>query len=56
MKEFKFEGKKYYFMGCIDDYSRFLLTLKLFEHCPTTKEITFVLQNLEIMQTKMKFQ
>jgi transposase InsO family protein len=46
LKEFKFEGKKYYFIVCIDDYSRFLLTLKLFEHCPTTKEITFVLQEL----------
>jgi transposase InsO family protein len=46
LKEFKFEGKKYYFVVCIDDYSRFLLTLKLFEHCPTTKDITFILQNL----------
>lgn len=25
MKEFKFEGKKYYFIVCIDDYSRDLL-------------------------------
>src|SRR3989344_5887087 len=46
LKEFKFEGKKYYFVVCIDDYSRFLLVLKLLNHCPTTKEITSLLQNL----------
>jgi transposase InsO family protein len=53
LKEFKFEGKKYYFVVCIDDYSRFLLTLKLFEHCPTTKEITFILQNLNNKSEKI---
>jgi len=46
LKEFKFEGKKYYFVVCIDDYSRFLLVLKLLDHCPTTKEITSLLQKL----------
>ena len=46
LKEFKFEGKKYYFVVCIDDYSRYLLVLKLLNHCPTTKEITSLLQNL----------
>ncbi len=46
LKEFKFEGKKYYFVVCIDDYSRFLLVLKLLNHCPTTKEITSLLENL----------
>jgi transposase InsO family protein len=46
MKEFKFEGKKYYFVVCIDDYSRFLLVLKLLNHCPTTKEIASLLENL----------
>jgi transposase InsO family protein len=39
MKEFKFEGKKYYFVVCIDDYSRYLLCLQLFDHAPTIKEI-----------------
>jgi len=47
LKEFKFEGRKYYLLVCIDDYSRFLLLLKLFEHCPTTEEITFALQKLK---------
>ena len=40
MKEFKFEGKKYYFVVCIDDYSRFLICVKLFEHSPNIKEIS----------------
>ena len=46
LKEFKFEGRKYYFVVCIDDYSRYLIVLKLLNHCPTTKEITSLLQNL----------
>ena len=40
LKEFKFEGKKYYFVVCIDDYSRFLICVKLFEHSPNIKEIS----------------
>lgn len=47
LKEFKFEGKKYYFIVCIDDYSRFPLTAELFDYCPTTKDITSVLQRLD---------
>ena len=47
LKEFKFEGRKYYFVVCIDDYSRFLLVLKLLNHCPTTKEIYSLLQKLD---------
>ena len=39
MKEFKFEGKKYYFVVCIDDYSRYLLCLRLFDHSPNIPEI-----------------
>ena len=39
MKEFKFEGKKYYFIVCIDDYSRNLLCLKLLDHSPNIPEI-----------------
>src|SRR3989344_7967525 len=38
MKEFKFQGKKYHFVVCIDDYSRFLLILKLFDHAPNIHE------------------
>lgn len=48
LKEFKFEGKKYYILVCIDDYSRFIVCLHLFDHCPTTNEITSVLQKLSI--------
>jgi IS30 family transposase len=46
LKEFKFEGRKYYVFVCVDDYSRFILLLKLFDHCPTTKELTSALQKL----------
>jgi len=53
LKEFKFEGKKYYLLVCIDDYSRFILLLELFEHCPTTKEITSALQKLNIKPEKI---
>jgi hypothetical protein len=53
LKEFKFEGRKYYLIVCIDDYSRFLLLLELFEHCPTTKEITFALQKLKVKPKKI---
>jgi len=48
LKEFKFEGRKYYFIVCIDDYSRDLLCLQLLDHCPTTNEITSALQKLSI--------
>lgn len=48
LKEFKFEGKKYYIFVVIDDYSRFIISLKLFNHCPTTKELTSVLQKFKI--------
>jgi hypothetical protein len=39
IKEFKFEGKKYCFIVCIDDYSRNLLCLKLLDHSPNIPEI-----------------
>jgi transposase len=32
-------GKRYWFVVCIDDYSRYILVLKQLDHCPTTKEI-----------------
>jgi hypothetical protein len=53
LKEFIFEGKKYYFAVCIDDYSRFLLVLNMFNHCPTTKEIASLLQNLKVKPEKI---
>ena len=53
MKEFKFEGKKYCFIVCIDDYSRNILCLQLLDHCPTTKEITSVLQKLDVKPEKI---
>src|SRR3972149_11719686 len=46
MKEFKFEGKKYYFVVCIDDYSRFLLKLQLFDHAPNIPEISQTIEPL----------
>lgn len=48
LKEFRFEGKKYYIFVAIDDYSRFILLLKLFDHCPTTNDLTSALQKLNI--------
>lgn len=46
MKEFKFEGKKYYFIVCIDDYSRNLLCLQLLDHSPKIPEICQAIDGL----------
>ena len=43
---FKIQGRKYWFVICIDDYSRYLLIAEQFDHCPSTKEITFLLDKL----------
>jgi len=48
LKEFKFEGRKYYIFVVIDDYSRNILCLSLFDHCPTTNELTSALQKLVV--------
>ncbi len=48
LKEFKFDGKKYYVFVVVDDYSRFILLLNLLDHCPTTNELTSVLEKLSI--------
>jgi hypothetical protein len=53
LKEFKFQGRKYYIFVCVDDYSRFILTLSLFDHCPKTEELTSVLQTLKIKSEKI---
>jgi len=46
MKEFKFEGKKYHFIVCIDDYSRNILCLKLLDHSPDIPEICQAIEEL----------
>lgn len=43
---FKVEGKKYYFIICIDDYSRYLLLAEQLDPCPDIKEITKLLEPL----------
>ena len=40
---FFMNGKKYYWVVCIDDYSRYLILTIQFDHCPTVKEIFQVL-------------
>jgi len=37
-------GKKYWFLICIDDYSRFLVLAEQFNHEPKTKEVTALLE------------
>ena len=46
MKEFKFDGRKYYFVVCIDDYSRNILCLQLLDHSPNIPEICQVIESL----------
>ena len=36
-------GKRYWFVACIDDYSRYVIALKQLDHSPTTNEIMLVL-------------
>lgn len=37
------QGKKYWFVVCIDDYSRYLVLLEQIDHCPTTMEVALLL-------------
>jgi len=53
LKEFKFEGKKYFIFVVVDDYSRYILCLNLFDHCPTTDDLTSVLQKLKVKPQKI---
>lgn len=43
---FTLQGKRYWFVVCIDDYSRYLLLHKELDHCPTTKEVFALLEPL----------
>ncbi|KXA96319.1 hypothetical protein AKJ38_03490 [candidate division MSBL1 archaeon SCGC-AAA259I14] len=43
---FWLHGQKYWFPVCVDDYSRYLLICERFDHEPTTKELTELLENL----------
>jgi len=40
----KLQGKKHWFLVCIDDYSRFLVLAEQFDHEPTTQEVTALLE------------
>jgi len=44
---FQVRGVKYWFLVCIDDYSRFLVLAKQFDHDPSTREITALLERLK---------
>jgi transposase InsO family protein len=41
---FTVHGKKYWFLVCIDDYSRFLVMTEQFDHEPKTMEVTALLE------------
>lgn len=43
---FTLSGKKHWFVVCIDDFSRYLLLAEHINHCPSTKEITDLLDKL----------
>lgn len=43
---FTVQGKKYWFLVCIDDYSRYLLIARQFDHDLTTNEIADILLEL----------
>ncbi len=50
---FRVQGKKYWFIICIDDYSRYLLLAEPVNHCPTTQEITKHLNKLPYKPRKL---
>lgn len=42
------QGKRYWFVICIDDYSRFLIIAEQLDHCPTTTEVALLV--LKVMR------
>lgn len=42
------QGKKHWFLVCLDDYSRYLTLSEQFDHEPTTREITILLERLNV--------
>jgi transposase len=45
---FTVQGKKYYFVVCIDDYSRYMLFASQYDHMPSTREIASLLEKLPV--------
>lgn len=43
---FTVQGQKYWFVVCVDDYSRYLLTAEQFDHDPATEDMKNVLKPL----------
>jgi len=43
---FRVHGRRYWFVVCIDDYSRYLLLAEQFGHEPTTREVITLLERL----------
>ena len=50
---FKVHGKKYLMIGCIDDYSKYILIAENLEPSPKTKEITSLLDGLKTKPKKI---
>ena len=46
LKRFKFQGKKYELLVCIDDYSRYILLLHVFDHSPNIPEISETMKSI----------
>lgn len=46
LKRFKFQGKKYELLVCIDDYSRYILLLHVFDHSPNIQEISDTIKDI----------
>ncbi len=42
---FTVHGQKYWFLVCIDNYSRYLILAEQFDHKPTTREVTMLIEN-----------
>ncbi len=41
---FTVQGRKYWFLACIDDYSRYIIATEQFDHCPNISEILATIQ------------